>query len=146
MAEWMKDACAAPLLLVAVCMICGCSHFDQEWRAAIDRPARGIEGRWKGKWVSEVDGHSGPIQCAVRRQGPTTYLASFSGTFWEIFPFQYDATLRGQANDGQVNLSGAQDLGIPMGVFFYNGHAEDDRFYLTYHSQYDGGHFVMTRP
>ena len=137
---------APTLLWTALCLTAGCSHFDQRWQSASSQPQSGIEGRWKGQWVSEVDGHSGPISCAVSREGPNTYLASFSGTFWEIFPFQYDATLHGQSNDGQVNLSGAQDLGIPMGVFYYMGHAEDDRFYLTYRSQYDGGHFVMTRP
>lgn len=146
MARRLKYARVVTPLCLAISLAGGCSHFDQQWKNSPVRTQAPIEGRWKGRWVSEVDGHSGPIYCAVSREGPHTYLASFSGTFWGVFPFQYDATLRGESNDGQVNLWGVQDLGIPMGNFFYNGHAEGNRFYLTYRSPYDGGHFVMGRP
>lgn len=135
---------AAPILALA--LLCGCSHFDQEWQAAGARPQTGIEGRWQGKWVSEVDGHSGAIRCAIRRNGPNTYLASFDGSFWKVFRFSYDAPLHGQTFQGQAELAGEQFLGPPEGTVRYVGHAGNDLFFLSYYAQFDGGYFIMRRP
>ena len=57
--------------ILVIALLGGCSHFDQEWQAAGTRPPTGIEGRWQGKWVSEVDGHSGAIRCASAAMGRT---------------------------------------------------------------------------
>ena len=142
----MKQRPGNWFIALALTALAGCSQFDRQWELAGNRVETGIEGRWVGRWVSDVDGHSGELRCAVRRDITNQYVASFSGTFWQVFGFAYDAPLHGRTNDGQVELAGEQDLGFPMGVFLYDGYAGDNRFFLTYRSKYDGGHFVMSRP
>ena len=144
MTHGMKGVAGGAVMLMVV-LLTGCSHFDQRWNEAANRPETGIEGRWQGKWVSDVDGHSGELRCVLRRSGPNTYLASFSGTFWKVVPFSYDSHLHGYANDSEFELDGAQDI-FPEGTFFYDGHVTSDLFFLTYRAPYDDGHFVMTRP
>ena len=142
----IKALSAGNVLITTIALLTGCSHFDQQWREAANRPENGIEGRWQGKWVSDVDGHSGQLRCVVRRQSENTYLASFNGTFWQTFSFSYDSPLHGYPNDGEFNLNGGKDLGFPEGTVFYDGHVNNDLFLLTYRAKYDDGHFVMTRP
>jgi len=142
----IKAGAGKMMMLAILALGGGCSHFDQEWNAAANRPETGGEGRWQGKWVSDVDGHSGELRCVLRRQGPNTYLASFNGTFWQVLSFSYDSPLHGYTNDGEFELAGRQDLCLPEGSFFYDGHVNNERFFLTYRAKYDGGHAVMSRP
>jgi hypothetical protein len=140
----------------------GCS-FDRKWRAlkreerAGDAPqaADRLAGRWDGRWISDVNGHSGRLR-AVITPAPQTdtpekrYHADFDANFMGLMRFGYDMTLIAApagAADGNVSFRGEEDLGkLAGGVYRYNGTADGATFNATYESADDKGRFQMTRP
>jgi hypothetical protein len=142
----MKRMVSVAAMLV---LLCGCSSFNKEWKAAIKAPIphNSIEGPWTGEWRSEKNGHHGALRCVVSKASDTTYRAHYHAVYWKILRYSYVATLNGEKRNGAVHLRGEADLGkLAGGVYKYDGAATAAEFQSTYSSKYDHGKFEMRRP
>lgn len=138
------------LLLTLALVTTACSGFGRDWRAAAREPApaEGIGGRWEGRWVSEVNGHSGRLRAILTPTGAQTYRAHFHARYAGFLNFGYTVELTA-TNDatGRAHFQGSADLGkLAGGVYTYAGQADAQRFEATYQSRADHGRFEMQRP
>lgn len=137
---------AAALALLATG--CGALRFQRAW-SSFERSAKGadelgVEGRWRGEWRSERDGHSGGLRCLMTACDEERYRAWFYSTYAGILFFQYETELRVTAREpGLVRFAGEQDLGAAAGgVYRYEGSVEGERFTATYRAE-NGDHGVF---
>ena len=144
----LKKQTRAIGLLVAVC-VCGCSTFNRDWRRAAV-PAEGensMEGRWKGRWSSEANGHHGGLRCVMVRETNSLYQARFRATYHRIFHFSYTVPLEVQPHYGGWEFNGEADLGkLAGGAYYYEGRATQTNLVSTYRSKDDHGVFELKRP
>ncbi len=138
---------AGSLLLFA---LVGCSQFGREWRAAARPPVPtdSLAGRWEGRWVSEVSGHTGRLRALLTPTGEHTWRAHFHARYAGLFTFGYTVELRA-TNDaaGVAHFGGSADLGrLAGGVYTYAGRADATNFLARYESRSDHGRFEMGRP
>jgi hypothetical protein len=104
-----------------------------------------LTGRWSGYWVSDKNGHSGPLHARFRPLDCDTYRVAYRGRFWGVFPFYYRTTMRVEgAGDGVVLLTASQRLG-PLGTFNTTAVATGSDFNATFSSRNDSGRFVLSR-
>lgn len=98
-----------PLLLLAG----GCSTFNRDWKraAANPVPANDIQGRWDGRWLSEVNGHNGRLRCLVSQSSPGKYEARFHAKYRKILSFGYTVVLNVQRTNDLFTFQGEADLG-----------------------------------
>ncbi len=140
-------ACLATILVAA--LLCGCSGFGREWRAAAKLPtsANDIAGRWEGHWVSDANGHHGKLRCVMHRETGDACRAHFRATYAGILRFGYTATLHVTNDATGFHLRGEADLGrLAGGVYRYEGLASPTNFSSTYRCAVDHGRFEMARP
>lgn len=133
----------------ALLMFCGCSSFNSEWRRAGHQsaPQDSIAGQWEGRWVSDVNAHTGKLRCIVSGETNGICQARFRATYRKILSFSYTVDLRVERRDGGWAFSGEEDLGaMAGGVYRYQGNATVTNFHSTYDSKYDRGLFEMRRP
>ena len=113
-----------------------------------DEPCRApdLTGRWSGCWVSDKNGHHGPLRANFRKVSDTCYRVTFSGRFWKVIPFVYavNLTVTG-ANGDVVTLSGETPVGPVVGSFRYDAVATACDFEAQFTSKNDSGRFVLTR-
>jgi hypothetical protein len=103
-----------------------------------------LSGKWSGYWVSDKNGHTGPLKATFAPQGDS-YKVTYRGRFAKIIPFRYSTTMDVVgAGDGVVMLSAEKRLG-PMGTFRTTATATGSNFDATFTSRRDSGRFVMTR-
>ena len=70
-----------------------------------------LSGRWSGRWVSETNGHTGPLNARFRQIDADTYRVAFRGRFAKVIPFWYTTRLDAVATgDGVVVLAASQRL------------------------------------
>jgi len=128
----------------------GCSAFDRDWDAAAKvQPSSptDITGRWQGTWKSDASGHDGGLRCLITRIDPRTYHARYAATYGGIFHFGYEMDLIATPEQDWIKFEGQADLGsMAGGVYHYEGHANAEKFYATYHCDKDHGRFDMNRP
>lgn len=145
-----RFACVlACLIMLPLLLVCGCSNFNRDWKKAAQQPtsSNSVEGRWEGKWVSEVNGHNGTLRCLISREGDARCAARFHATYKTIFRFSYKVMLDIQPHYGGWEFNGEENLGkLAGGVYFYEGRASSTNFFSTYRSKYDHGIFEMHRP
>jgi hypothetical protein len=123
----------------------GCSSFNREWEKAGPNDANsGLEGRWEGQWISEVNGHHGRLRCIASKDGDV-YRARFHAKYRKILSFGYTIPLKAEAMGNGYKFSGEADLGIAGGIYRYEGHSDATNFFSTYSSKYDHGTFQMQR-
>lgn len=104
-----------------------------------------LTGQWSGYWVSEKNGHTGPLKGKFRQTDADTYRVVFRGRFWGVFPFRYGTTMEVTGvGDGIVQLSASRRLG-PLGTFTMNAMATDGSFDAAFSSRNDSGRFVLSR-
>src|SRR5882672_8501683 len=124
-----------------------CSSFNREWRK-VGRNAvapSGLEGRWEGEWISEVNGHHGRLRCIVNRD-EDVYRARFHAKYRKILSFGYTVPLKAEPTENGYKFRGEADLGsLAGGIYHYEGHADGTNFFSTYSSKYDHGTFEMQR-
>src|SRR5262249_20640588 len=105
-----------------------------------------LTGKWSGCWVSESDGHHGPLHAHFYKENDCNYRVHFHGRFFKIIPFRYSVTLTIVGHDGDnVLLAGSQRLGPIFGTFEYSATANDREFTATFSSKRDCGRFELTR-
>lgn len=106
-----------------------------------------MEGRWEGKWLSEVNGHAGKLRGLLSRESNEHYVARFRATYGKILHFSYAVPLTVQPHNGGWEFNGEENLGkLAGGVYYYEGRASPTNFFSTYRSRYDHGTFEMHRP
>ncbi|MCW5553448.1 MAG: hypothetical protein KIS67_14965 [Verrucomicrobiae bacterium] len=128
---------------------CGCSTFNRDWRAAGEEPVApdSIAGRWEGRWLSAVNGHTGRLRGLLTQTGGEQWSARFHATYWKVFRFSSSVELQVEAQAGEWRFLGEKHLGkLAGGVYQYEGHATPAEFQATYRSKYDHGLFEMRRP
>jgi hypothetical protein len=125
----------------------GSKAFQREWkRYAESSRAEGIEGRWQGEWISDVNGHHGELKAVVTNARSNNYETIFHATYSGFLRVSYAVNLFGQSRDGGVELKGEADLGrLAGGVYHYGGKATPTDFSCRYECRYDRGRFQMKR-
>ena len=105
-----------------------------------------LTGTWSGYWVSDSNGHRGPISAKFTPVSDTTYKVRFRGRFWVVFPFRYSTTLNvvGSGEDA-VMLAGEKNLGPLLGSFRTSATATATDFTADFSARRDTGRFIMTR-
>jgi len=104
-----------------------------------------LTGRWSGSWVSDKNGHEGPLHARFRQVDWDTYRVSYRGRFWGVFPFYYRTTMDVVgASDGIIVLSATKRLG-PLGTFSTTAVATDAQFDAVFKARNDSGRFLMSR-
>ena len=124
------------------------ADFHRAWKryAAVASPSTGMEGRWQGEWISEVNGHHGQLKGVVTKSDSGEYKACFHATYSRFLRVCYEVNLSGQEEDGHIELEGEADLGqLAGGVYHYTGEATSTEFNCQYHCKYDHGTFHMKR-
>ncbi len=137
------------LALVATTSSCGTLIYNHAWNAyepvAANDP---VEGRWKGEWRSEENGHAGGLRCMLTREREGAYLARFHSTYGWFFFFRHRAefVITGE-EDGVLRFVGEEDLGSMFGgVYTYEGSVAGDAFEARFAAESgDHGVFTMTR-
>ena len=141
--------CRKFVILSGLALMCGCSSFDRDWKAAASskpQSATDMTGRWQGTWASDANGHNGGLRCLITRTGDNAYHARYAATYWSIFHFGYDMDLVAEQEVDAVHFKGEADLGsMAGGVYHYDGHANAADFTATYQSEADHGRFTMKR-
>jgi hypothetical protein len=112
-----------------------------------DPPAEpDLTDRWSGCWISDKNGHHGPLHATFCRTDACHYRVTFHGRFWKVIPFRYALTMAVVGRDGdKVLLSGSQPLGPLLGSFDYTATATHSEFTATFKSKNDCGRFELTR-
>ena len=104
-----------------------------------------LAGKWSGYWVSDKNGHTGPLNATFTPQGDSSYRVTYRGRFAKVIPFRYSTTMDVVGTgDGVVMLSAEKRLG-PMGTFRTSATATGTNFDATFTSRRDSGRFVMSR-
>lgn len=132
---------------LVVFIAAGCSSFNREWRKAGKSPmaVSGLEGRWEGEWISEVNGHHGRLRCIIHKTGEV-YQARFHAKYRKILSFGYTVQLHTEPVENGCKFHGEADLGALVGgLYRYDGHADATNFFSTYSCKYDHGTFRMQR-
>ncbi len=137
------------IVLAVLCLASsGCSSFNHDWKkAGAAAEPNGIEGRWQGTWLSDVNGHSGELRCLLEKVSEESYRARFDSTYKKVLHFKSTVILSGTNDPGGVRFSGEAKL--PWwagGLYRYEGKASGTNFFSTYQCKYDHGTFRMIRP
>jgi len=106
-----------------------------------------ITGRWDcGYWKSHCNSHHGKLRADISRCADGNYRCTFSGTFFQVIPFRYTATLIVTGHgDGSVHFRASRNMPMFGGMFTMCGHATACRFTANYSSKKDRGVFVLSR-
>ncbi len=125
----------------------GCSgpRFGMEWRKALKTkaPAAAVEGAWEGGWLSDANGHHGPLRCVVTRPVAGSgvrefyYQARWGGVFSGGFRTKDEVSDAGA-------VRGVWDLGT-FGKYGYEGTMVNGVFQAKYKSAMDHGSFTMKK-
>jgi hypothetical protein len=104
-----------------------------------------LSGKWSGRWVSDKNGHSGPLHARFRQVDGDTYRVAFRGRFWGVFPFFYRTTMNVEGTGEDVaHLTASRRLG-PFGTFSTNAVATGTDFNADFSSRNDSGRFILSR-
>jgi hypothetical protein len=104
-----------------------------------------LGGRWSGHWVSEKNGHTGPLHARFRQIDHDTYRVAFRGRFAKVLPFWYTTKLDVVgAGDGVVALGASQRLPL-VGTYSTTATATATDFDATFTSKKDSGRFILSR-
>lgn len=107
--------------------------------------AQSPAGKWAGYWVSDTNGHTGPLHARFRAIDDSTYRATFRGRFAGIVPFWYTTKLHVEGTGDGITLLGASQRLPLMGEYRTSATVTAANFDATYTSRKDAGRFVMTR-
>jgi hypothetical protein len=105
-----------------------------------------LSGSWSGYWVSDKNGHTGPLHGKFTQLDAETYRVRFHGRFAKVIPFWYSTKMRvAGTSDDVVLLSASQNLGPLLGTFQTTATATATSFDAQFTSRGDSGRFVLTR-
>jgi HEAT repeat protein len=131
---------------VLAALVNNASDFKRRWNqnASLPTTSNGLQGRWQGEWISEVNGHRGALRCLLTRGEAGDYQAAFHAVYAKILRVCYTVPLHGQWSEGKLKLEGNADLGpLAGGIYRYQGEASETDFVCLYDCKYDHGTFRM---
>ena len=103
----------------------------------------GPGGVWRGKWLSQSNGHQGPLGARIRPSGPGRYTAWFYGRFARVIPFAYRASL--ERVPGTSDLYHSSKRMPLLGTYETTARISEGRFHADFVGDQDRGVFTMTR-
>jgi hypothetical protein len=131
---------------------CGTSRYSRSFEtevAAMPRPTTTAIGPWQGTWLSDVNGHHGPLWCIVQPtpERPGHYDFRYRAG-WGILRFgDYTHTTTARlTRSGSLALTGSMELPGGLGTYQVSGLLTRDRFEATYRSAADHGTMTLKRP
>jgi hypothetical protein len=147
----MKPQLIAAALLLVLCS-CGVYSYHSGFAEAsskLPRPPSNAEGPWLGTWVSEVNGHTGPLWCIVQPtpNDPGKYDFRYRAG-WGILKFgDYTHTVSAElGKEGSLSLSGEMKLPGGLGTYQVKGRITRETFIATYQGAGDHGTMTLNRP
>lgn len=150
LSSFFNNKCTSTLALLGlVFFLTGCSTFDRDYEAALNRPhaVDSPEGPWSGRWTSTRNGHTGELRCIVQKSVDDTYTARFKARFWKCFTYTSTADLTMTHVDGEHTFAGNAELGwLAGGRYEYEGRVNRKFFFSEYENKWDHGTFYMERP
>jgi len=139
----------ATAVLIVAGFVGGCSSFNHDWEAALQKPVprSELQGPWQGMSHSDANGHKGKLRCIITKKENGAYRARFHARYGKVLGFSYAVILRAQpVTDGFI-FNGQANLGfLAGGVYYYDGHADETNLFSNYSCKYDHGTFEMKRP
>lgn len=144
----LNTATVATWLLVALLsfLVSGCSTFNRDWRRHAPASTDDFEGRWRGSWHSDANGHHGELRCIVSQLADTRYETRYRASYLGILRFEYSLPVEVSRDDGVISFTGQADLGtLAGGLYTYKGSVTGDTFRAMYESKRDYGTFQMDR-
>jgi hypothetical protein len=104
-----------------------------------------LSGKWSGYWISDANGHRGPLHARFVPLDADTYRVTYRGRFALVVPFRYSTTMDvASTGDGAVVLTAEKRLG-PFGSFRTTATATGTNFDATFNSRRDSGRFVLQK-
>jgi len=101
-----------------------------------------LTGKWEGLWISDVNGHNGPIKAKFKEKDGTLYVR-FRGRYAKVLPFFYRTKLIPVEQEDGIHYTVEKSLGKRWGTFTLDATITQDGFVAFYHSQNDHGRFVL---
>ena len=136
------------LLLFSI-LQAGCLSYQSSWRSGelIDPKVDPIEGRWRGTWLSDHNGHTGSLRAVATKTGELNqYRFQFGATYMKILRANYDVNFDIRSEEGSFKLTGEQTLpGFMGGLYTYEGSIRGNSFTAKYRSKLDHGTFRMQK-
>lgn len=136
--------------LLSCCVVCLAAspavlRADEIIYPASPSPVLDMSGNWSGNWLSQKDGHKGPLYGTFTKIDDSTYAAKFRGRFFAVIPFRYNVTLNVVGSDpNHLYLAGSSRLPI-MGTYQYSAVATPTDFTADYTARRDYGKFTLQR-
>lgn len=139
-----------PLLLLPL-LLGACSSYPRDFRAAASAvPSESALGAWKGHWISESNGHRGPLWCIVSatpgQPGSTDfrYRAGWGVLQFGDYVHRVDVT---PGPDGIIELDHAMELPGGFGRYRIEGQVTPEAFRARFQSDRgDRGVMELERP
>ena len=104
-----------------------------------------LTGTWSGYWVSDKNGHTGPMRAKFTQLNPEQYKVTYSGRFAKVIPFRYSTTMDVVATGSEVVVLTAEKPLGPFGTFRTTAYSTTTNFDATFTSHRDSGKFVLRR-
>ena len=102
-------------------------------------------GKWSGYWISDTNGHNGPLHAKFTQQCDGSYRVTYRGRFALVIPFRYSTTMDVVGvGDGVVTLSAEKRLPL-NGQFRTVAVATGTNFDANFTSPRDHGRFVLRK-
>ena len=134
-------------LLLSTFAHTGCLTYHTSWKKPlVTKEPDPLEGRWKGTWVSDQNGHKGKLRAVATHVGGDQYRFQFGATYMMFLTASYDVQFTITKDGDSHYLTGEQELpGYMGGVYKYEGKIVDGDFTSSYSSKLDHGTFRMDR-
>ena len=129
--EWMVRKCAQAFVFLVALLLIGCTTFNRDWKRAglTENAVEGIEGRWEGRWVSDVNGHNGALRCLISKEPDGAYRTRFHAKYRRILSFGYTVMMDVRQENLFSTFQGSADLGwYAGGEYQYVGRASETDF------------------
>lgn len=131
--------------LTVLCVLSSTSFAQAQTPVVQPSVTPDLSGKWCGYWISDKNGHNGPLKATFKPTDCDTYRVTFSGRFAKVIPFRYSTTMDVVGSgDGVVMLAAEKRLGLG-GKFRTMAVATDTNFDANFTSPRDHGRFVMSR-
>ncbi len=134
-------------LICSLFGLSGCLTYQSSWEQGAGLPpAKPIEGRWAGTWLSDANGHTGGLRAVATHIEGDIYRFQIGATFWRILRASYDVNFTVLPDGDNHTLTGEQNLsGLMGGLYTYEGRIEGLDFTARYKSKWDHGTFRMQK-
>jgi len=101
-------------------------------------------GKWSGYWVSDVNGHNGPIKARFSELEDGTLRVCFTGRYAKVIPFLFRTQLTAVEQEDGTHYTVEHSLGRRWGTFSLDAQITDGQFVARYDSADDHGQFILS--